>query len=209
MSVRVVRDAGVVRPLELPPRPVVARIPAEIAAAREAAAAIVADAEAQADEVRARARSEGLAAGRADAAALLIAIRADEAARATRLSGLVSMAAFAVAERLLGGALRSDDATLEAWARQSLSVFGRARRLVVRANPATSARLADRLSSIAPSKDLALELLPDPAIALEELVVQADTGDARVELTAQIESLLLSLAPLLDAELAAHEAGRG
>jgi len=44
-------------------------------------------------------------------------------------------------------------------------------------------------------------LLPDPAIGPLALAVSADSGEARVELTVQIEALLRSLTPLLTSEV--------
>lgn len=202
MSVRILPGGGPgVRRLEPTEVPTVARIPAEVAAARAEAAAIVARAEAEAEAVRARARAEGLAAARSEAAALLLSIRADEARRPERLTGLVSSAAAAVAERLLGESLAHDDAALHEWARRSLVAFGRARRVELRCHPTTATRLSGGLAALLPDPDAVCTIVPDADIPPHAVTVVADNGDARIDLAAQIESLLASLSPLLGAEV--------
>lgn len=202
MSVRILPAGSVdVRRIDPPATPTVARIPAEVVEAEARARAIVAAARASAEAVRAEAAAQGLAEGRAEAAALLLSLRAQEAGRGARLTELVTMAAGVVAERLLGEALSADDAALLAWARHSLAVFSRARRVLLRVHPETEGRLRPRLDALLPGRDTVFELLPDPAIAPLALVVSADSGEARIELTVQIEALLRSLTPLLASEV--------
>lgn len=204
MSVRILEGAGLgpgIRRLEPIETPAIARIPAEIVAARAEAAAIVAAAEAEAAAVRARAHAEGLEAARAEAAALLLAARADEARRPERLTELVSSAAAAVAERLLGDALAHDDVALREWARRSLVAFGRARRIELRCHPATADRLSVGLAGLLPDPEAACAIVPDAAMGLHALSVSADNGEARIELGVQVASLLASLGSLLGAEV--------
>lgn len=158
-----------------------ARIEAEktIAAARDEANAIVE-----------RARREGELKGRAEGLAALAALHQQSADIAARSLDVIVMATRAVAERAIGSALATDDATLRAWAEQALATFRGARRIALHVNEATLARLSG-IQGV----DLVLDRdLPDFV-----LVARSELGAARIELGTQVEAFVASIRDVLAA----------
>jgi len=166
----------------------IARIEAErtIAEARAQAQAIVAQAQAEASAVKAQAE----AAGRAEAAALFIAARAEIGRVAERTIEVVIAATRAVAERALGRAIATDDASLNAWANEAIATLAGAKRIAVHGHPRTLARLEAPVIKV-----------ETPEMSEGVILVRFELGDARLELATQIEALTQAIGEVLAAEV--------
>lgn len=194
MTVRVIRGSGGPAPRAASFVPSVRRIDAARYEARIEAERTIADARAEAERIRDEARARGRDEGRAEVLALLVQAQAQTNAVAERATDLVITATRAVAERALGDALQSDQ-RLVAWTREALATLTGARRIVVRANAATLARLA--------AADLGLELraddLPDGT-----LVATSELGELQVELRTQVDAFVAAIADVLAKEVRAR-----
>ncbi len=140
-------------------------------------------AEGEARRLRDAAVAEGLAAGRAEAAAELVRLR-----RTLEVTGALerdlATLGVRVAERILGRALELDPALVVDLVRAALAELRRARLAVVRVHPddvAVIERALPRLAAAASGAEL--RILPDAEIAHGGCVVEAGgaTVDARVE----------------------------
>lgn len=190
---RVIRNGGAPAPRGRAFAQTAHRIDAARFAARIEAEKTIADARAEAEAIRARAHREGAQAGRIEGLAALASLRAEANAVAERSLDLIVMATRAVAERAIGSALMSDDATLTAWAKQALATFAGAKKIVLHGNRASLARLA----GISGISEMVEADLPDFV-----LIVRTELGDARIELGTQVESFVASIRDVLAAEVA-------
>lgn len=157
-----------------------------LAAAHSETQAIVARAQTEAQRIREAARAEGREAGHAEALALLVAARAEVAARADRTTALVVAATRAVAERAIGSAIAVDDAALATWAKGAIRSLAGARRIQLRVSPASASRLVAKVEQIAPSAATAIEIVADPTVADGILVAASELGQIRLDVVTQV-----------------------
>jgi len=192
VSVRVIRGGGAPAPRGRDLAPTARRIDAARYEARLEAERTTAGARAQADAIRAEAERAGLE--RANAKALAIMASAEQAAASVseRLTQLVVTATKAVAERAIASTLTTSDESLKTWATEALATFAGAKRIQLRANPRSIARLQELRG---------VELIPDPDLDEQTLVAHTELGDARVELRAQVDAFADAIAELLGKEV--------
>ncbi len=167
--------------------------------AEEQARAVVAQALSEAEVIRRSARAAALAAAHAEVLALLVRARALEASLVERALPIVEHAVVAVAERLREERVAADPAALAAWVRASVAPLLGARRLQLRANPATVARLSAALAELARRGlgELPIELAIDAAAVDGVVVARSDLGEVRLELGAQLANLVEAIGPTL------------
>jgi hypothetical protein len=183
---RVIRGNGSPAPRAKDFHPTARRIDGARFAARVEAERVIAEARAQADAIAEQAERRGRERGHAEVAALLLAAQRDAARVAERATDLVVTATKAVAERALGQALAIDPTP---WAREALSAFRGAQRVVVRANAGTASRLSDVTVEV------------DDELPPDALVVVTELGDARVELRTQIDAFVEAIRDVLASEV--------
>jgi len=171
------------------------------AAAR--AAAIVAEAEAEAARIReaavaqaAREAAEAAEAARAVALAELagrqLALRLREERQDEAALERTVAVARALAERLLGEALTLEPARVCALAREALREASGARRAVVVACPADAAVLAGALERIDGS-GRAVQVAEDPTLTPGSLRIRTDLGELDASIGAELDGLVRHL----------------
>ncbi len=159
-------------------------VPAEIADAHERAHAIVAAAEARAEEVV-----------EARVAAALLATKVDDERRAERDQQRVIQTAVVLAERLVGAALVLDAERIVPMAQAAIREARGARSFVIEANPLDAGPLRAQLDALG---------LPDGSVSVEEraelargdLVLKTNLGTVDARLKPQLERLKSALSRL-------------
>lgn len=173
--------------------------------AGERAAAILADARAEAEALRRdgdraaeAARAAAVEAGRAEglgqaAAALLRAEGAWHARLAAAEAEVVELG-LEVARRLLGRSLALDPAAARAAAAAALAAARGRRRARLRLHPAAAEALAREAGPLAAAAGLpALELVPDPGLDPADAVVETEAGDVDGRLVARLAAVRRAL----------------
>ena len=166
---------------EAPTRP--RRVAAEVLAARDEAARIVAEARAEAAravaDAVANAAREAREAEIAKLAASYLALRHREAASASMQQERLVELATALAERLLGEALRVEPVRIAELAVTAMQEARGARKVRIDASPEDVAPLREALAVLGQTAEVTV----DAALARGSLVVHTDIGkiDARLE----------------------------
>jgi flagellar biosynthesis/type III secretory pathway protein FliH len=168
------------------------RAAAKLAHAEEKVREILADVEAQAREMKAKAREEGRAEGAASLAAAWVKLRTEEAARDERDLDRTTEIARVMAERLVGEALELDPARVRSIARQVLAGARHSRRVVFAAHPADAETLRADLALLG-LEGAAIEIHVDMARARGSLLIETDLGTLDADLTIQLDRLTRSL----------------
>jgi flagellar biosynthesis/type III secretory pathway protein FliH len=152
-----------------------------LGAATARASAILADAERRAAALRLSAEDEGRAKGVAEAAALALALRSQDAAADDRARDRVVKLAELLAERLLGHALRTDPSEIAALAAQALEEAGGARRVELRAHP-EDATLLRNATAVFDPRGRVHTVVSDESLARGDLRLNTELGmiDARL-----------------------------
>jgi flagellar assembly protein FliH len=164
---------------------------AEADALRAAARAEAADARAGADALREQARLEGAAQGRAQAAAEAAALLAGARAEATRLLAAAQPAAVVLAarmaERIVGRAVALDPAVMADIAGAALEACRpRGDWIRVRVHPDDLAALTARAAA-------ALDLVADDSVGRHGCIIETALGQVDARLASQIAALELAL----------------
>jgi hypothetical protein len=189
---RVIRGGGAPAPRSRDFKPSARVIDGARYAARLEAEQTIAKAHEEAAAIAERARREGEQRGRIEGLAALSSLQQRASEVADRSLDLIVMATRAVAERAIGSALATDEATLIAWAKQALAAFTGARKIAVHANETTLARLSG-------IRDV--ELVMDRDLPDFVLVARTELGDARIELGTQVEAFVASIRDVLASEV--------
>ncbi len=181
---------------------------------RDAAAALVADAQAQADSIRQRAHQEGYkigiekastdneakikAAGDKRAQEQLAAIRSaveqlhrvHEDWMSQYAESLTSIALLA-AERIVRGKLESEKTILVRWAAEALESTRSASKLTVAVHPEMLAELGSALDDLValPTFPTNTHVVPDETLDVSSIVVRQDGGEIQAGLRAQLDRL--------------------
>lgn len=156
-----------------------------VAQARGEAEAVRVAARVAADEIREAARREGEAAGVEQAAAIVVRARIDAAREAAAQTDTVVTLALDVAHTILGREAASGPDVLRDVAKRALQRVRRARRIVLRVNPADANLATQQLRAWLPAgtepDSLGVEV--DPSVEPGGVVIESDLGriDARLE----------------------------
>jgi type III secretion protein L len=165
---------------------------AKAAAAEERARAILAAAETRARATLDEAREEGKKTATAELVAAWIKLRTEQDARDERDLDRTTELARAMAERLVGEALRLDPAKIQSIARQVLASARQSRRVVLRAHPEDAAALRHDIASLG-LEGAAIEIQADTTRARGSLLLDTDLGTLDANLTLQLDRLARSL----------------
>jgi flagellar biosynthesis/type III secretory pathway protein FliH len=160
--------------------------------ADQKARAVIDDAERAALSIREKARAEGRDEGAAELAAAWVRLRNEQAARDARDLDRTVDLARAMAERLLGEALRLDPTTIVAVARQALASARQARRIAVKAHPADAEALRRDLGALG-LEQVAIEIHADETRPRGSLLFETDLGFLDADLPLQLDRLARSL----------------
>jgi flagellar biosynthesis/type III secretory pathway protein FliH len=193
------RDAVAVRRQRVPREEMDARIEAErlLREAREAAAAIVAEARARAADAAATVSREAHEAAAAALAARWLAVRqGEEKARGRERDRVVALA-VALGERLLGASLAIDPAGIASLASAVFEETRGARRAVIDAHPLDADELKRQLASGA--LDLGVvEVRGDETLARGELRLHTDIGSIDARLAPRFDRLAAAVRDALE-----------
>jgi flagellar biosynthesis/type III secretory pathway protein FliH len=163
-----------------------------LAAAEAKARAIVAQAEEAARSVRERAVEEAQKEALARLSAAWIRLRTEEARRDERSVERLVELARAMAERLLGEALRLAPETVLAIARQVLASASQARRIAFRAHPDDADVIRREIAALG-LEQVAVEIHADAARPRGSLLLDTDLGMLDANLTIALDRLARAL----------------
>lgn len=207
---KVIKNDGSVDPAadRTPPRPRAAVMSAEtfdanqeakgiVLEARQRAAEIVADAEAARDDVRAKARDEGLQEGKAQATELLARAKLEHGQMLASSTREVLELALKVAEKILGADLERDPAVLAQMCASAVDTLRNAKALVIRVHPTTGAMIRDAESIFhgVLGKTVDITFRDDPEVELKGCIIQTGFGTIDAQLSTQIRMLKNVLLP--------------
>jgi flagellar biosynthesis/type III secretory pathway protein FliH len=169
-------------------------LPRAVVEAKTQAAAILADAQRVADELRLQAATEGRAVAVAELAAQYLVLQE----RQTRLSESqlqpsVELAKL-LAERLIAETIELDAAVVGRLARQSLQQLRERSALVVRANPADHAQITAQIAALGLQS---VSLLADTTLKRGELCIDSDLGQLELRIDAGLQRLVDRVRSLL------------
>lgn len=163
-----------------------------VSQAEARAKTILEEAEASAQETRAKAAEDGRAEGAAALASAWLRLRAEEAARDEReLEGTLSLARM-IAERLLGETLALDPSRVLGIARQALAQARLARRITIFAHPEDAALLAREKAALG-LEPAVVELHADATLSRGSLRLETDLGILDADLAPQLDRLIAAL----------------
>ncbi len=182
------------------------RIPAEVVAAREEAARLVAEARSEADAIRDAARHEATeamqaarAAGRAEGHAEVAASRIEAALRRdaalAEAEQTIARLALSAAERLFGEALAASPERLASIVSEGLSRARRAREVVVRVHPDDAPHAESLRATIAARAGCpaTFTVHADPALTRGGCVVDTELGTVDARLETRLDALARAL----------------
>lgn len=153
------------------------------------------DARAEARQITEAARAEGLAAGRAEAGALLVAAEAAVARRAAAETPALAALATKIAGRLLGRELALRPEMVVDIVRTALAEAAGRKRITIRVAPGDRARVADALGDLAgATPGSALELADDETIPPGGCVLDTEIGRIDARLDVQLAAIAKALA---------------
>jgi len=163
-----------------------------VAAAKQRADALIAEAVEGAERLRVDARREGREQAALELTVSLLRLRREEATQGERQLDRIVLLARALAERLLGEALRVDPSRITAIARQVLAQVRKAATVEVFAHPDDAAALSREIGALGLEATV-LEVHVDPERARGSLKVCTDLATLDADLTLQLDRLAVAL----------------
>lgn len=161
----------------------------EVKAAREKAAKMIADAEAEVAHIRANAESKGESEGAAKFLAALAVMEEEHAQWKAKIEPEAVELALRIAHRIIGETALADREVMRSIAKNAVSAARGRGNLVVRVHPDVAHMLESDVDELARELGVHVSIAMDDGLELTDCVVQTLAGDIDARLTSQLEAI--------------------